>query len=72
MSRSPRLQTWARSEGGGVKSRANSCYAFSHPLSPAHTLFVQQKVEGLSLGILSGKDLFPGKEVLSLAAVGAY
>lgn len=55
VSRSPRPQTWARSERGGVGAVQILATLLSHPLLPAHTLFVQSKVVGLGFGNFQGK-----------------
>lgn len=41
VSRSPRPQTWARSEGGGVRAVQILATLFSPPLAGTHTIFVQ-------------------------------
>lgn len=73
MSRSLRPQTWALSEGGGVRAVQILATLFPTP-SCRHTRFLFGKKWQVSgLRIFRGKDfLFPGKKVLSLPVVGTY
>lgn len=74
MSRSPRPQTWARSERGGVGAVQILATLLSHPLLPAHTLFVQSKVVGLGFGNFQGEKIFCflRRKCFSLPVVGAF